>query len=278
MIEQARVAVAAAQVLDSSSAVQDLAADIASLTPGSLPAEVVTILPANSSHYLDNAVTQVATADSGTVQTINQVVASDGALSGGTTTDGTTDPAPVNTPPVISGTPAGAVTANTAYVFQPSASDADGDSLSFSISNKPTWAGFSASTGRLSGTPADANVGTYGGIVISVTDGTDTTSLPAFSIAVAAAPVQNGSLSLSWVPPVSRADGSPLVLSDVGGYRIYYGTQSGNYPNMSDITDGTANSATVTGLVSGTYYVVMTTYDTGGLESAYSAEVVKNVP
>jgi hypothetical protein len=78
------------------------------------------------------------------------------------------------------------VIANEAYSFQPGASDADGDKLTFSISNKPSWASFSTSSGRLSGMPVDSNVKTYSSIVISVTDGTDTASLPGFSIQVAA--------------------------------------------------------------------------------------------
>ena len=65
-----------------------------------------------------------------------------------------------------------------ARAFQPSASDADGDALSFSISNKPGWAGFNTGTGRLNGTPTQT--GSHSSIVISVSDGTDTVSLPAF--------------------------------------------------------------------------------------------------
>src|SRR6185437_9234722 len=73
-----------------------------------------------------------------------------------------------NSPPSISGTPSTADTAGTAYVFTPHASDADGDTLSFSVQNKPAWATFSIATGSLSGTPATADVGTYSNIIISV--------------------------------------------------------------------------------------------------------------
>ena len=73
------------------------------------------------------------------------------------------------------------------YTFQPSASDPDGNPLTFSISNKPSWASFSATTGRLSGTPAASNVGTFANIVISVSDGQASASLQSFSIAVNAA-------------------------------------------------------------------------------------------
>src|SRR5215475_12126242 len=47
-----------------------------------------------------------------------------------------------STNPTISGTPPGSVLQNTAYSFQPSASDPNGDKLTFSISGKPAWASF----------------------------------------------------------------------------------------------------------------------------------------
>lgn len=91
-----------------------------------------------------------------------------------------------NNPPTITGTPAVSVTQGTAYSFIPTANDPDGNPLSFTITNPPAWAGFNAQTGELSGTPGVTNVGNYPGIVISVTDGTDSASLPGFAIQVTA--------------------------------------------------------------------------------------------
>ena len=45
--------------------------------------------------------------------------------------------------------------------------DADNDPLTYSIANLPSWATFSTSTGRLTGTPAASNVGTYANIMIA---------------------------------------------------------------------------------------------------------------
>ena len=89
-----------------------------------------------------------------------------------------------NRAPVISGTPPTSVTQGTAYSFQPTASDADGDPLTYSIANRPSWATFSTTTGRLQGTPTASNVGTFSNIAISVSDGKVTANLPAFAIAV----------------------------------------------------------------------------------------------
>ncbi|WP_337842696.1 Ig-like domain-containing protein [Rheinheimera sp.] len=133
-------------------------------------------------------------------------------------------PQPANTAPLISGTPAGSVVAGTAYSFIPTTSDPENDALSFSISNQPAWASFNASTGALSGTPAETDVGTNSGIVISVSDGSLSASLPAFSITVTAAnkaPVISGTpitsaeagTAYSFVPTASDPEQDPLTFS-----------------------------------------------------------------
>ena len=85
----------------------------------------------------------------------------------------------------------------------------------------------------------------------------------------------NGSFTMKWTAPVARTDGTPLSLSDISGFFVYYGKSSGNYTSFVDVPDGTATSVTVTDVPVGTWYVVMTTYDDSGLESAYSAEITK---
>ena len=92
----------------------------------------------------------------------------------------------VNDAPTISGSPAATVNQGEEYLFIPTAEDIDdGDTLNFSIDNPPLWAEFDASTGRLRGTPTDADVGTYPDIVITVTDSSQASaSLPAFNLTV----------------------------------------------------------------------------------------------
>jgi hypothetical protein len=84
-----------------------------------------------------------------------------------------------------------------------------------------------------------------------------------------------GSLSLSWVAPVARADGTPLSLADIDGFHIYYGNKPGSYPYRVKVNDSTAQRATLKNLASGTYYIVMTTYDVHGRESSHSGMVKK---
>jgi len=89
--------------------------------------------------------------------------------------------------------------------------------------------------------------------------------------------VDTGSFSLGWTAPTTRSDGTPLSLADIDGFRIYYGTTEGVYPDSVNVSDGSAESATVNNIPTGTYYVVMTTYDVNGLESGFSPAVVKSV-
>ena len=82
---------------------------------------------------------------------------------------------------------------------------------------------------------------------------------------------------LAWDAPVARADGSPLLPGEIGGYRVYYGPEEGSYPNRIDVNDGTAVQTTLTSLLPGTYYFVVTTYDIDGRESEYSTVVSKTI-
>jgi len=178
-----------------------------------------------------------------------------------------------NSAPTISGNPAKAVTEGTQYSFTPDAGDPDGDSLSFSIANKPSWAAFDTGSGRLSGTPQAGDVGSYADIVISVSDGQASASLGAFSITVEA--IAMGSVTLSWSPPTENTDGT--ALTDLAGYRIYWGTTSGSYPNSVSIENPGVTTYVVENLVPGTYEFVATSYNTSGVESDYSAPATKTV-
>jgi hypothetical protein len=85
----------------------------------------------------------------------------------------------------------------------------------------------------------------------------------------------NGTMSLSWIAPSENVDGSPLT--DLSGYRVYYGEVSRNYPDMTEVSDPNTTNTSIA-LPSGDYYVVMTALDEEGNESAYSNEVLKVVP
>ena len=77
------------------------------------------------------------------------------------------------------------------------------------------------------------------------------------------------SLMLSWNPPTTNEDGS--TLEDLAGYKLYYGTQPGQYSQV--ITVGSYNTAEISDLGTGTYYLTVTAYDIYGNESGFSNEI-----
>lgn len=186
-----------------------------------------------------------------------------------------------NRAPTISGSPATSVTAGKAYSFTPKASDPEGKSLGFTIANRPSWATFSTSTGKLSGTPSKSHVGNYSNIKISVSDGKTTVSLPVFAIAVKAAttnpppPSSSGTATLSWTPPTRNTDGSSLT--NLAGYRLYYGTSAGSLNKTINLNTAGLSTYVVTDLAPATYYFAMTAYTSTGAESPRSAVVTKVV-
>src|ERR1700733_13947290 len=74
---------------------------------------------------------------------------------------------------------------------------------------------------------------------------------------------QAATVTLTW---------NPSPDTDIAGYILYWGTQSGVYVSSVDVGDQTSRQ--VTGLVDGTpYYFVVRAYDTSNLLSVPSTEV-----
>ncbi len=188
-----------------------------------------------------------------------------------TGTPGTTVGA--NSEPQITGTPGSTVLQNTAYSFIPSATDTDGDALTFSIANAPPWATFDPATGRLNGTPSAAHVGSYDSIRISVGDGQSTVSLPPFRINVSA--TASGSATLTWNPPMQNTNGSRLT--NLGGYKIYWGTAHGSYPNSVTVKNPGLATYVVEPLTPGQWFFVVTAVSITGVESAFSNVATKTI-
>lgn len=171
--------------------------------------------------------------------------------------------------PTITGTPKIAAVVGQEYIFQPQAADPDGDRLTFSIKSKPSWAQFDAATGRLSGTPLMAHLGVHEAIEITVSDGRNTASLPPFAVMVSETAV--ASVTLAWNAPTENDDGTPLT--DLKGYRLYYGEATQNYAGTIAIDNANMTQHVVDTLPKGTYYFAITAVNGQGLESVYSTEV-----
>jgi Putative Ig domain len=173
-----------------------------------------------------------------------------------------------NSAPTITGAAATTAKVGVAYSFTPTASDANRDTLTFSIANKPSWATFSTTTGKLAGTPTAA--GTFSNIQVRVSDGKATTSLAAFSIVVSqASSGLPGAVTVSWQPPTQYTDGS--TMTNLAGYRIHYGKSASALTTVVTVANpGVANSV-IEGLASGVWYFSVSAYTSDGAESDESA-------
>lgn len=87
-------------------------------------------------------------------------------------------------------------------------------------------------------------------------------------------PIENFA-QLSWTPPTKNTDGSNL--SDLSGYKIYYGRAPGQYDKVVDLSDPTATSFRIENLAKGTWYFAMKAVNNKGEESALSGEVYKTI-
>jgi hypothetical protein len=148
----------------------------------------------------------------------------------------------------ISGTPASTVAVGSAYSFTPTVKDSlTGRTLAFNIVQKPSWATFSSTTGKLSGTPTSANVGKYSNIGIAVNDGINAAVLSSFSITVQSSSGTTSTVKISGTPATSVVAGSAYkfqpTATDSAGRTISFSVQ--NKPAW-------ATFSIATGLLSGT--------------------------
>jgi hypothetical protein len=178
-----------------------------------------------------------------------------------------------NQAPTITGNPPNVVVQGEVYEFSPAASDPDGDSLEFTIARKPSWANFDPTTGRLWGTPDAEDVGNYTNIEISVSDGTATAALRDFDISVDQ--IALGAATLSWMPPTSNDDGSPLT--DLAGFMIYYGRDRNNLGRSIQLTNPGLTRYVIGDLVPATWYFTMTAVNSRGIESNRTGIASKNI-
>lgn len=79
---------------------------------------------------------------------------------------------------------------------------------------------------------------------------------------------------LSWTPPTENTDNSPLT--DLTGYKIYYGISSDALTATYTVADKNASSATVPSLASNTlYYFAVKVVNSKNVESDFSNIISK---
>lgn len=188
-----------------------------------------------------------------------------GSGSGGSLTP-ITAPLPAGQDLRISGDPVPAVRVAQEYIFEPEVTSAE-QPVQFSIQNLPSWASFDEATGRLSGTPTSAEIGTYRGIVITATNSAASASLPAFDVAVTQ--IATGTAQVSWTPPLKNTNGS--ALTDLSGFQIHVGRSAAKLTRLVDVTDPSISNFLVEDLSAGSWYFAVAAVNSIGAQSALSA-------
>jgi hypothetical protein len=95
------------------------------------------------------------------------------------------------------------------------------------------------------------------------------------SVNVTVVQSSDGTALLSWTPPTENTDDSPLT--DLAGYKIYYGTSPATYSNTEIINNPGLTSFLIEDLASAEWYFVITSFNSSGIESSYSTEVSKTI-
>lgn len=111
---------------------------------------------------------------------------------------------------------------------------------------------------------------TYRYVVTAVDEAGNESLASAEVSATSFAPPTPKSLTLAWEAPTRNADGS--ALTDLGGFRLYWGTASRRYDFMREV--GSATETVLDSVLPGTYYFAVTARDRSGNESGYSVEFV----
>jgi len=76
-----------------------------------------------------------------------------------------------------------------------------------------------------------------------------------------AIPTAKGSVTLSWMPPTTNDDGTPLALT---GYRIYWGEAEGHYPYSVTLNNPGLTRYVVEQLTPSRWYFVATALSADG--------------
>ena len=188
------------------------------------------------------------------------------------TVTGGSAPPPSATPLKISGTPEETIEVGQSYYFAPTTVAPAGANLTYSVANKPSWVTLKSSNGALSGKPTAAGVAKN--IILTVSDGAQSASLPAFSItADAAAAPSSGSATLSWSVPTNNTNGSPLT--NLKGYVVRYGTNSSNLSSQMSVT---TNEVEIENLSAGVWYFEVASVNSLNVESVFSSAASKQIP
>ncbi len=136
--------------------------------------------------------------------------------------------------------------------------------------NAPSASSGSSSSGSSSGGSGSTGSGSTGSTGGSTGGSTPSTPPPP--------QVVSRTITLAWTPPSTRQDGTPLPLSELRGYEIYYyraGTTNGD--TVLSVNGSSMLSRQITLTTVGTYHFAIAAVDTSNRVSSLSNDVSVNV-
>ena len=220
------------------------------------------------------------------------------AASGQTDTDELTlsvnAPATGNNAPVIISIPVTQVNESQVYVYQVTATDADNDALTYTLTQNPSWLSINSGTGLISGTAPSVDSNTDFAVTVQVSDGEDTatqfyviTVLNVISPPINNAPVTtstpitsvNESTAYSYQVTATDADGDSLIyfLTQAPGWLTIdsNGLVSGTAPSVNANTDFPIIILVSDGQASATQSYVLTVID---ISAGNNAPIITSTP
>ncbi|MEM8484903.1 MAG: kelch repeat-containing protein [Bacteroidota bacterium] len=153
---------------------------------------------------------------------------------------------PVNDAPQVRTDPVTGILTETAYVYEISASDAEGDAITITVNPLPDWLTFldrGDGSAALSGTPAPADAGTVP-IVLTFSDGQDNSTQNFDLLVVTALPAIP---ILTFPANETTVDTTPVAFTWIGSDNAQYRFQLASNEAFNDIlVDSTLTSPEVT--------------------------------
>lgn len=140
-----------------------------------------------------------------------------------------------------------------------------------------TGAGSASGSGSTGSTDAGSAPGatspaTGTGTVAANGSGTGTTGTNTTTTTTTVLPASYKA-QLSWDIPSQRENGTPLQLSELSGYEVYYTSDDPALSGSIKVSGGATASATVANLTAGSYYFSISAVDNSGLKSELSTLV-----
>lgn len=196
-------------------------------------------------------------------------------------------PPPANHAPVITTTPITSVNEGNAYSYDVNATDADNNTLTYSLTIAPTWLSINSSTGLISGIAPIVTSNSINSVFVRVSDGIDAT-IQSYTLTVIDIPVIGNApvITILGTNPITVQAGSVYIDSGATATDVEDGNLTanitkisnvnvnilGNYSVIYSVTDSANNTVTATRNVS----VIDTTSPVITLNGANTLTITQN--